>query len=592
VERCLEKDPEDRYTSTRDLARDLASQREHLSESTLTGQMQATLPAGRRGMRALGFILLGAIVGFAAALFVRPAAHEATPTFRRLTFRRGTISSARFTPDGEAVVYSAAWDGATPEVFSVRLDGPESRSLGLPPAEVLSVSRTSDLAILTGRRVQWGFEGYGTLARVPLGGGTPREVAENVGEADWAPDGSFAISRNTGLRRRLEFPIGKVIYETAGWISSVHVAPDGKRVLFIDHPVRGDNTGTPMILDEQGALSRVGPNASFAAVWAADGDGVWLDGGTYVDRQGRKRKRMSAPGRSRLFDVSKQGLLLLSRDDFRREMVARGPGMKLEKNLTWLDWSHPDDLTHDGKAVLFDEQNQLDHDGNYTVYMRGLDGSPPTKLGIGASIALSPDGRWALTTAGSDGDLSLMPTGAGEARRIASLGVRSQFAAWLPDGEHILVSGSEKDHGNRLYLRDLGSTKPRAISPDGVQFFWPAVSPDGRRAVAIDPEGVPRLYPLEAGEPIAIPGVTANDAPLRWTPDGRSIYVVLGGEMPARVEIVDIATGQRRLWRELTPPDPTGVPTVGPVALSSDGLSYVYSYRRLLSDLFVAEGVR
>jgi eukaryotic-like serine/threonine-protein kinase len=204
IERCLEKDPEDRFASTRDLARDLGSLREHLSESSVSGDAQAPGQVRHRSIRPWAWGALGLAVGFglAALAWHRPAPPAAAPTFTRLTFRRGTVLSARFAPDGQTVVYSAAWEGLPPEIFTVRLDGPESRSLGLPSADVLSVSPTGELAILVNRRVQWGFEGYGTLARVPLGGGSPRDVAENVGDADWAPDGSLAVARDTGLQRR------------------------------------------------------------------------------------------------------------------------------------------------------------------------------------------------------------------------------------------------------------------------------------------------------------------------------------------------------------------------------------------------------
>jgi Tol biopolymer transport system component/predicted Ser/Thr protein kinase len=592
IERCLEKDPEDRFASTRDLARDLGSLREHLSESSTSGDAPHA-GARSRSIRPWAWALLGLTTGLGLATLVwrRSSPPPVAPTFTRLTFRRGTVLSARFAPDGQTVVYSAAWEGQPPEIFTVRLDGPESRSLGLPSADVLSVSPTGELAILVNRRIQWGFEGYGTLARVPLGGGSPRDVAENVGDADWAPDGSLAVVRDTGLQRRLEFPMGKVLYETAGWISQIRVARDGRRVLFLDHAQRGDNVGTATVIDDRGARRTVAPFATSVA-WATNGEGVWLDDGQLVDAAGHVRRALAAPGITVLYDVSKDGRQLLGRVDWRREMVVSAPGSRTERNLTWLDWSHPDDVSKDAKTVLFDEQNQLDRDGNYTVYLRGTDGSAPVRLGIGASLGLSPDGKWALATLGSEGDFVLLPTGAGEARQLNKAGIKSQWASWFPDGERLLVSGSEAGHGNRMYVRDVGSGSSRAVSAEGVSFFWNAVSPDGRRAVAASSDGTPRLYPVEGGEPQAIPGVTNDDLPIRWAADGRSIYVQRGRATPTRVEMVDVVTGQRRLWRELTPPDPTGVASIGPTVMTADGSAYAYSYRRLIEDLYAAEGLR
>jgi len=599
IDRCLAKDPEERFAATRDLARDLASLREHLSESTTS---EAIVPARRRNrlLRPATWLAAGLVGGAALGVLVfrrtGPVADDLR--FQRLTFRRGTLLSARFAPDGQTVVYGAAWEGTAPEIYSVRLDGPESRSLGLPPADILSVSPSGELAISLGRRFVFGWESTGTLARVPLGGGAPREVLENVETADWAPDGaSLAVARDAGARRQLEFPIGTVLYETAGWISNVRVSPDGHHVAFIDHPSRGDNLGSLVVMDTDGKRRVLSDRPYRGVAWSPDGDGVW-SAAVFTDLSGRARRVLQVPGFTNIFDVSRSGRVLLAHSALRREIVGLAPGRTAEQNLTWLDWSHPEGLSANGRTVLFDEQNfQVDDDGNYTIYVRKTDGSPAVKLGRGQSLALSPDGRWALAVRNRNrsgtSDLLLLPTGAGEARTLPRSGLAYESGSFFPDGQRLLVSGQEQGRASRLFVVSLADGKLTAVSPEGVSVFrWQPLSPDGRTAVARGADGMLALYPIDGGEARPVPGASREDLPIRWTSDARALFVQRGTSVPAHIDVLDVASGRRRPWKELTPPDPAGVLAIGPIKMSADGRSYVYSYRRLIDDLYVVDGLK
>ena len=597
IERCLAKDPDERFASTRDLARDLASVREHLSETSLSGPTAVVAPRARWLART-GWALAGLVAGWLLSeMEGRRAVPEAPDLkFTRLTFRRGAVPTARFAPDGQSVVYSAAWEGAPLDVFSVRMDSPESRSLGLPGANILSISSTGEMAVSLGDRFRFGFERTGTLARVPLGGGAPREVLENVQEADWSPDGNrLAVVRDSGDRRRLEYPVGTVLHETGGWISHARVSPDGNRVAFIDHALRGDNVGSLTVVDLQKSANVLARFVLNGVAWSPGGREVWVAGITAVDLSGRSRRVWSLPAGLYLHDISRDGRVLVARANWRREIVGRGPGDANERNLTWLDWSFPDDLSADGRTLLLEEQNIIDDDGNNAIYIRKTDGSPAVRLGWGQTACLSPDGKSALAVVKSSGasDLVLLPTGAGEPRTLPRSAVAYQSVNWFPDGRRVLVSGNEPGSGTRLYVIDLADGRPRAISAGGVSLYrWSAVSPDGSLAVALAGDGTPTLHPTDGGEPRALPGVAPGELPIQWSADGRSLYVTRGIGVPANIDLVEVATGARRLWKTITPPDPAGVVQIGPLQITADGKSYVYSYRRQLDELLVVEGLK
>jgi len=598
VERCLAKDPEDRYASTRDLARDLASVRDHLSEASISEPVVAMKPSvrSRRGLLAAMAAALLLAIGFAAGKWT--SGRAANLDFQRLTFRRGEILTARFAPDGQSVIYSAAWEGNPPEIFTARAGSPESRSLGLPSADILAVSSTGELAILESPHFILGWEVRGTLARVPLAGGAPRQVLEDAQDADWSPDGKeLAVVREFGGRRRLEYPIGKVLYETSGWISSPRISPDGRWIAFVDHPQRGDSLGSLAVVGPDGRNKTL--TEQFAPVvfaWSPRKDEIWCSWGEHlrsVTVEGKQREISSTAGGWFLADVWKDGRVLFDRRSLRREMVSGAAGSARERNLTWLNWSFPTALSKDGKLVLFDEQN-LGPNGNYPIYVRQTDGSPATLLGQGGSYDLSPDGRWALTSSfpGKD-ELVLLPTGPGQPRSLGKAGLTYEWAEFFPDGQRVLATANEKGRGPRLFIQDVSGGKPRAISPEGVTALGgQPLSPDGRFLIATGPDGRMVVYSVEPSEPRPIPGLAPDDVVTRWTADGRGIYVWKPSEMPARVSIVDVATGRRTIWKEIVPPDPAGILGVWPIVITADGGSYAYSYRRVLSDLFLAQGLK
>jgi Tol biopolymer transport system component len=599
LERCLSKDPEERYTSTRDLARDLRSIRDHLSETSAvveSGAGPVAAPARRRRLsRWLPLAAAAAVAALVLGYFLGTRAPDSPPAFRPLTFRRGTLAGARFAPDGQTVVYSAAWEGNPVEVFSARIGSPESRPLVMPGARLLAVSSEGELAVALGWRYISNWEARGTLARVPLSGGAPRQVLEDVQDADWSPDGKeLAVVRQVGDTRVLEYPIGRQIFQTNGWLTGPRISRDGKTVAFVEHPLRGDNIGRIVLAETSGrsrAITEVGPLGDVA--WSADGADLWSTESQALFRitpAGRRTVALQIPVNGVVEDVAPDGRLLLSLIPYRREVVALPPGGTRERNLTWLNWSYPSGLSRDGNQLLFEEQAL---GGEYVVYIRKTDGSDAIRLGSGRALALSPDGQWTLMMASDKpNQLVLTPTGPGEARKLAPASITyAPNGNFFPDGRRFLVQGSEPGRGTRLFVQGLEG-KPRPISPEGVSFArYNAVSPDGKRIAATGPDRKIALYPVESGEPEPVAGLEPDEFPIGWTPDGRSLYVAPSSGVPARIHLVDVATGRRTLWKIIDAPDPAGILRIGPYFLSADGQAYIYSYRREVGDLFLVEGL-
>jgi Tol biopolymer transport system component len=609
VERCLAKEPRQRYASTEDLARDLTSIRDHLSELSTPGR---PAPAKIRRPRVLAWAGVAGTVALAAALGVaagRRSAVSPTPTFSPVTFHRGSILSARFAPDGESVVYSAAWDGKPPMLFLKRRDSPDEVPISLPSADILAISRTGEMAIAAGCR--WTGVGVcsGTLSRATITAGAARTVMENVQQADWAPDGDrLAVVRDVGGRSRLEFPIGTVLYETAGHLSDPRFSPRGDLIAFFDHPFKVDDRGSVAVMDLAGhkrALTKEWAGAEGLA-WSPRGDEIWFTAaaaGTSlalraVSLSGRERLVAEYLEPIRIHDVSRSGTLLITQDLRRVSTSGRRAGEPRERDLSWLDWSIARDISPDGRTLLFAETGAAAGAG-YAVCVRGMDGSPIVRLGEGAALALSPDGKWALTqTVGkeSESPLVLLATGSEGRRVLPTGGTHAEEGEWLDD-RRIVFAGAAPGRPMRLYVQDVERGDPRSVSPEGIEASYVdriAPSPDGRVVAAVGPAHTCMLYSIDGETPRPVPGAVENEFPVRWSGDGRWLYIrgSRALEPPARLYRIELATGRREAWKELMPADPTGVDLFGVLALAPDGESYAYAYGTSASRLFLATGLR
>jgi Tol biopolymer transport system component/predicted Ser/Thr protein kinase len=614
VERCLQKDPEERYASTRDLARDVRSVREHLSEATVTGEVSgarasaAVAPAPRR--RGLwrpvltGLAILAALG--AGMLLQRSLGRVTTPSYQQITFGSGTIRTARFAPDGQTIVYSASWDGGPLKLSLKHPSSPDSLPLELPSANLLSISPSGEMAIATECRSNHPGVCAGTLARAALTGGSPRDVAEGIQEADWAPDGAtMLVVRDVGGKSRIELPLGKVLYETAGHVSYARLSPQGDRIAFLDHPFSLDDAGTVAVIDLAGKKTTLtGKWASEGGLaWSPKGDEVWFtatEAGANrslygVDLNGKLRVVTRVPGGLKLHDVAKSGRVLLTRESPRVGILGMLAGDTREHDMSFLDYSFAADIAPDASVLLFDEEGEAGG-ANYTVFVRKSDHSPVVRLGEGNAMAISPDGKWALSMSPApNSPFVLLPTGTGEHKTIQTQGLApEQAAAWMPDSASVVYSASEAGHRTRLYVQAIDSAKGKAVTPEGIVVALPgfAVSPDGKWVAAIGADRKGALFPVDGAAPRPFAGVEAGEFPLRFTPDGKSLYLWKRGEIPAKVTRLEIETGKREPFKTLIPADPAGIERISNVVVTPDGKGYAYCYTRLLSDLFVVEGLR
>jgi len=602
VRHCLENSPAQRFQSASDLAYELESM------TGASGSAAAHLPRRSRRLPRLPLLaaLAGALaVGVLAGISLWRPRSAAIPSFRRVTYRRGNVGTARFAPDGQTVVYGASWEGAPVTIFSTRIGNPESMPLGYEKTNLMAVSSTGELAVSLRQTGLSGTSGTGTLARAPIGGGQPRPVLEYVDGADWSPDGkNLVIARFLDGKSRLEFPAGKVLYVSTTIIDGPRFSPRGDRIAFVERQTDGTEID---VVDLRGRLLRLPGRWQGVSTlaWGPAGRSLWFaasgtqgDSAVYeIDLSGRARVKFSMPDASNLFDVAPDGRILLERYHPRRAIVVYPPSATTERDLAWFDLSDLTDMSDDGSTILFTERAAAaDRAGSF--FLRRTDGSPAVKLGDGEAFALSPDGQFVLARLAGSAGLSLVPTGAGppvplDTGGVLAFGEGLGSVGFLPAGRKIWFTGASADRRWRLYTQAIPGGKPVVFDEREFNTTGAPVSPDGRALVAFrDWKEDLSVLRFDGSPPRAIPGTALLD-PIRWSVDGLSVYAIVSGSVPGHVVKVDVATGRREPFRDLMP---AGVPTVLRVfnpRFTPDGAHYAYGYSSAASsDLYVVEGLR
>ncbi|HKR63059.1 MAG TPA: protein kinase [Thermoanaerobaculia bacterium] len=595
VRRCLEKDREQRFQSARDLAFALDA----VSNTSAPSAAIAAMPAKRRVPSALLFAALALIVAGAAYFLGRGMSTTSQPRLRQLTFRRGTIQTARFAPDGQTIIYGAAWEGSPFKLFQRRLDGPEAVPIDLPDADVLSVSKKGELAISMNRQFD-SWLNTGSLARAPLLGGSPRKMLDRAEWADWTPEGdALVVVRRVGAEDRLECPLGNVLYRTQGYIAFPRVAPDGTRIAFLDHPFYGDDRGNVSIIDRDGKNKRdlvVDWAALEGLAWKPDGDEIWFSGqrasGSLhmyaVDLKGKTRTVWEVPGQAIVQDIAADGRVLVAADTYRGAITVHPRGGP-EREFSWFGYTSIGGMSPDGSAMLLSNYGG-DAGGLYETYLATFDGKPPTRLGDGDAFGFSPDGRYALAMIPSTpARLVVYGVATEETRKVDTGNLNVQSAWWF--GTERLLIVAVKPGGSEVWIQNVNDARREKLPLTATFDEVLLPSPDATK-IALFRRGDEKTSVVSWDGHAIRPVASVAGEPHRWSADSRSLLVSKAIPNGLHVDRVDVATGAITPVRDVVPTDRTGTASTMYLRINNDGEVYAYGVMKLLSDLYVVEGLK
>jgi predicted Ser/Thr protein kinase len=615
INKCLEKDRDLRYqhgseirTDLHRLKRDTQSEEAGIvgrgaASGAPSSPYTAKAPGSRRKTARTATLLAVAVVVCAGLSFVAIRVFKtAPPTFRQLIFGRGYISSARFTPDGQSVVFGGAFFGHSRELFSTRLDGRSWRSLDLPPADILGIARNGEMAISLGRRNFYQWMVVGTLGEAPLSGGAPHRILDDVCDGDISRDGKeFAIVRCGGSAEILEYPIGKPLFRTNGWISHPRISPANDAIAFLEHPLLGDDRGYVSLVDTSGNSRRLTREWSSegGCAWSPSGKEIWFSSSYETEREslravtpsGKQRVILATVTDVVLQDVGPGGNVLLTAVRGSTEMFVGHKGRFVDRLLE-LPQEHARmaGLSYSGNIVALGSSGP-GSGNNYSTLVLTEGAVEPVRLGDGDPSSISPDGKWIFSVMPSQlNKFILYPTGTGQPRPvdIGPVHILGVASSWTNDGSRILFTGAEANRPPRSYLLDVESGATRAVTPedtsDGI------ISPSGGYVVARDSSRKFMVYSVAGRDPRPVEVLAADEFPIQWDASSSKLYV-WNRTVPAKIYLLDIKSGTRALWLEIVPVEVSGL-LYGEVILTPDGQSYGYRYRRVLTDLFLAESLR
>jgi hypothetical protein len=538
------------------------------------------------------------LVGIAVVASVRLRLPNPPLAFHQITFRRGQVAGARFAEGPRGILYAAQWENEPRRIYQAHVGDPVSRLLGFEGLSLAAVSRAGELALLRSGGTM-NIRG-GTLCRVTVNGGLTQPIAENIFGADWSSDGTrLALVRVVAGAQQLEFPEGRVLYHTSGWISSVRVSPGDDAIAFIEHPVRHDDAGSIRLVDTRGNANTLAADWGSASGLAwKNHDEIWFTAARdnaprsvwAVRRDRQVRSVGQAPGVLTLRDIAQDGRVLLSVESRRLEMAGAIAGEAHERSFSLTDWSRVQQLSPDGRLLLFDESGEATG-WRPVAYIRDTRSGEIVRLREGLAQGFDPTAASAIVLSEDRMKLWKVPAGGGAGTELPPSGLVYQWARPFPDGTRLLALANLPQQPLRLYVQTVQAGKAIPLT-DPLMVRNASASPDGDSVAVLNPEGKLLLYSTRGRAPQEIPSAEPL-APVRWSRDGQWLYVMhlrASVQSAAQVSRLRIASGEMLPWKVLRPADTVGVNSITGVAIADDEESYVYSYRRVLSDLHLAEG--
>ncbi len=610
IERCLSKSPRDRYSSTRDMARDLQKLREAATETSLHSiSVKLQSLKRRRTLRiAAGVFLVAALAAGGSFLFYGKLRTVAPPSFQRLTVRQGTVWRGLFAPNASMILFAATWEGQPARAY---LTSPESagldRTLEAEPLLPMAFSPDgSEVLVLLGTfRLPNGLLS-GTLARMPALGGEPRRILEECGWADWSRSGKFlAAVRNSGGEKVLELRDSeggnaKELFRTRGSIASVHFSPGDDWIAFIHQPNVQATTGQVQIVGQDGASRRTLTalfESCFGLDWNDRTGEIWFT--TTENRQGALRA-VTPSGRQRLiYSFPEQFVLqdiragsqrcLFTSANMRGALIIHQKGGP-PRDLSWLDYTRVTDISPDRKAILFSEQGPTPK--TWGSWIRPIEGGNAVRLGAWEPGRFSPDARRIIGTssdAAGTGQLVLFSVGAGDSRPLPTPGLAADEPSFAgPDA--ILFVGTREGKRNVWTIRTDGRQLRPLGAPDCA---LPIPNPSLRSFVCEGGPGFATIfvYPMDGG-----PGRRLFEHPAgkrfwyaRFDSTGKRIFAVASDR---KFFTLDSTSGKVLAQEALPVPESLGYAELIDASLDAEGSIVAYSLNVYSAQLYSVSGLR